>query len=387
MAFRKFGGLEYTKSNNYVSSNTTNNMKLSITDSLGKLNTKIVVDSHMDLNNQSMFNVGDIYFSNGTSIINGNISSDLLTSDNKWKKTNTFDVSINALGGINAYYDNAIWNDAKSYFSNARIKTLVDSENSKGSNGQVLTSDGNSCIWKNGAFGPTGPTGPSGLDGAVGATGPSGLDGAVGATGPSGLDGATGPSGLDGADGATGPSGLDGAVGATGPTGPQAEDGYLVDSSGASGASGQIPIANGSGTWNWGFLTLNVPTEYPLLFIVVSSGGSSNTSKTEMFLSYNDNINSAILSFVPYNGYFFQNVQNNWSITFQDSTPWDINSPIIVNSVISAKLTSGINLGQNADGTGVVTINSSNVNKFDFTYTNSRDSAFVTIQTQITITW
>ena len=120
MAFRKFGGLEYTKSNNYVSSNTTNNMKLSITDTLGKLNTKIVVDSHMDLNNQSMFNVGDIYFSNGTSIINGQI--DITSGNNDWLGKNTFEQQIFAKKGINAYYTSNVWdNTALSYFSNATI--------------------------------------------------------------------------------------------------------------------------------------------------------------------------------------------------------------------------------------------------------------------------
>jgi len=90
MAFRKFGGLEYNKKNNYVSSNITNNKNLNISDHIGKLNTKIIVDSHLDLNNQSMFNVGNIYFSNGTDLQSLEDNSDLLKSNNIWLGDNTF---------------------------------------------------------------------------------------------------------------------------------------------------------------------------------------------------------------------------------------------------------------------------------------------------------
>ena len=95
MAFRKFGGLEYNKTNNYVSSNTTNNMKLNISDHIGKLNTKIVVDSHLDLNNQSMFNVGNIYFANGADLQSLADNLDLLSSNNIWTGLNTFTKATN----------------------------------------------------------------------------------------------------------------------------------------------------------------------------------------------------------------------------------------------------------------------------------------------------
>lgn len=90
MSFRKFGGLEYNKSNNYVSSNIVNNKNLNISDHIGKLNTKIVVDSHLDLNNQSMFNVGNIFFSNGSDLQSIENNSDLLNSNNIWLGVNTF---------------------------------------------------------------------------------------------------------------------------------------------------------------------------------------------------------------------------------------------------------------------------------------------------------
>ena len=66
-------------------------------------------------------------------------------------------------------------------------------------NGQALTYDSASGLWKNTtAVGPTGPTGPQG---DVGPTGPTGSTGAVGPTGPTG---STGSAGITGPTGPTG---------------------------------------------------------------------------------------------------------------------------------------------------------------------------------------
>ena len=62
MAFRKVGGTDRLKTNNYVSNNTANMVNANITDSLGKLNTKIVSQSHLDLQGQTLFNVGNVVF-------------------------------------------------------------------------------------------------------------------------------------------------------------------------------------------------------------------------------------------------------------------------------------------------------------------------------------
>ena len=68
MAFRKFGGVERHPTNNYVSSNTTNTTNANITRGLGEYNTKIISRSHIDLQGQTMFNVGNIVFTNGESL-------------------------------------------------------------------------------------------------------------------------------------------------------------------------------------------------------------------------------------------------------------------------------------------------------------------------------
>ena len=99
MAFRKFGGIEYNRKNNYVSSNINNNMNLNITDQIGNINTKIVTKSHLDLDGQTMFNVGNVIFANGLDIeqLLGNVDlsntaaiQSIFTSNNSWSGANTF---------------------------------------------------------------------------------------------------------------------------------------------------------------------------------------------------------------------------------------------------------------------------------------------------------
>ena len=103
MAFRKFGGIEYHKKNNYVSSNINNNMNLNITDQIGNINTKIVTKSHLDLDGQTMFNVGNVIFANGLDVeqLLGNVDlsntvaiQSIFTSNNNWSGVNTFSTTV-----------------------------------------------------------------------------------------------------------------------------------------------------------------------------------------------------------------------------------------------------------------------------------------------------
>lgn len=81
------------------------------------------------------------------------------------------------------------------------------------SNGQALTYDSASGLWKNTtAVGPTGPTGATGAAGAAGPTGPTGATGATGLTGPTGPTGAASTvAGPTGPTGSTGPTVYPGA--------------------------------------------------------------------------------------------------------------------------------------------------------------------------------
>jgi len=62
MAFRKFGGLNYSASNNIVRNNLANSDNLTISKKLGLLNSKIPVESHLDMSGNSIMNVGSIFF-------------------------------------------------------------------------------------------------------------------------------------------------------------------------------------------------------------------------------------------------------------------------------------------------------------------------------------
>ena len=62
MAFRKFGGLNYSASNNIVRNNLANSDNLTISKKLGLLNSKIPVESHLDMSGNSIMNVGSISF-------------------------------------------------------------------------------------------------------------------------------------------------------------------------------------------------------------------------------------------------------------------------------------------------------------------------------------
>ena len=66
MSFRQFGGLQYSAKNNIITNHFSNSGNLGITDTLGQPNSKIVSQSHIDMNGNSILNVGDILFTHGT---------------------------------------------------------------------------------------------------------------------------------------------------------------------------------------------------------------------------------------------------------------------------------------------------------------------------------
>ena len=188
MSFRRFGGINYAASNNIVRSNYANNNNVNIQNRSGLPNSREVFRSHIDMADNSLLNVGSIYFADGTSQSSAN----------------------------------------------------------SGANGPQGPQGADGAAGPQGADGATGPAGADGAtgpQGADGATGPQGADGAaasVGSTGPAGVDGATGPAGADGAtgpagqDGATGPAGADGVTGPAGPQGAQ----------GVTGPAGPTTLSN-----------------------------------------------------------------------------------------------------------------------------------------------
>jgi hypothetical protein len=68
MSFRRFGGLQYSAKNNIITNHFSNSGNLGITDTLGQPNSKIVCQSHIDMNGNSILNTGDIIFVDGSSL-------------------------------------------------------------------------------------------------------------------------------------------------------------------------------------------------------------------------------------------------------------------------------------------------------------------------------
>ena len=66
MAFRKYGGLQYSATNNIISSTISNTDNLSISNQVGLINSKVVSASHLDMSGNSIIDVNCIYFYDGT---------------------------------------------------------------------------------------------------------------------------------------------------------------------------------------------------------------------------------------------------------------------------------------------------------------------------------
>ena len=60
MSFRKFGGLNYSATNNKTRSQYASSDNSQITSSLGEINTKIVSLSHLDLSGNSIMKIGSL---------------------------------------------------------------------------------------------------------------------------------------------------------------------------------------------------------------------------------------------------------------------------------------------------------------------------------------
>ena len=132
MAFRRYGGINYSANNNIVRANYSNNNKLNINNYSGQPNSKEVFKSHIDMCGNSVLNVGCIYFQNGS-----------------------VQCSAAPLGATG-------------------IQGSIGPSGPQGPTGTQ---------------GLSGPTGPSGLSGPTGASGLSGPTGPVGPTGPLGPHG------------------------------------------------------------------------------------------------------------------------------------------------------------------------------------------------------
>jgi hypothetical protein len=174
-SFRKYGGANRSAIGNIVHHEYANETKVTISNSAGLDNSKILSQSHLDMSCNSILNVQSIYFCDGSVLPNGG-------------------------GGGGTGYTGP-------------------TGPSNGPPGPTGPTGPIGTIGPTGSPGPTGepgPTGPIGQTGPIGLTGPPGPTGSPGPTGPIGYTGYTGPFGYTGITGPIGPAGPAGAGGALG---------------------------------------------------------------------------------------------------------------------------------------------------------------------------
>jgi len=155
MSFRRYGGTDYASANNIIKNFVTTTSNLLVTSQVGEPNSKIKVESELDVIN------------------NVNIANNLDVSGNSWVGGN-FDVSGNELiAGNVLIYGNLV----------------IDGTISVGGfTGSVL----GGATGPQGQTGMTGTQGPQGQTGMTGAQGPTGTNGTNGTNGPTGSTGPTG---------------------------------------------------------------------------------------------------------------------------------------------------------------------------------------------------
>jgi polyhydroxyalkanoate synthesis regulator phasin len=81
--FRQYGGLSRSANSNIVRNNVFNADVTTLSQNVGLPNTKVVTESHIDLSGNSLLNVDGIYFTDGTTLMEGVFSGGLaMTSGN-----------------------------------------------------------------------------------------------------------------------------------------------------------------------------------------------------------------------------------------------------------------------------------------------------------------
>jgi len=111
MSFRKYGGINHSAINNIVKSHYLTSDNQTSSNIIGQINSKIVSNSHLDLNKNSLLNVNTIYFDDGTMLntafLGGNQSSNSgpLTIDGlksiNGKIEVTYPLNVNGLTTLN----------------------------------------------------------------------------------------------------------------------------------------------------------------------------------------------------------------------------------------------------------------------------------------------
>ncbi len=214
--FKKYGGLSYSENHNIVRSNYTSSNNLFITNSTGLQNSRQITQSHLDMSNNSILNLGCLYFGDGTTQCTSGYTPLIGTTGNTGYTgatgfkgmDNTFTGYTGPIGyiGYNGYQGNT---GEQGPIGNTGVVGPEGPKGDIGYNGEP------GSIGNTGVVGPEGPKGDVGYAGDVGNTGSQGL-----------LQGSQGEQGYKGQEGDRGDIGSQGTQGTQGPQGPQGPQGH-----------------------------------------------------------------------------------------------------------------------------------------------------------------
>jgi hypothetical protein len=248
-SFRRLGGINYAPIKNIVKNNNSNTNKLNIVGIIGdeknSYKSKILLESHLDMSNNSIVDVNNIYFTNGETIqsATNNFKNMIVNDDLTVAGKSTFNsVNMNSLeinGNLNIASYISFSSDKLHTQSNPfyELDTSIAGTytypqfikyNKFGQVTSIIAGTTGSIYGQTGPSGPTGPTGPTGEKGEIGPQGqqgPQGITGTQGKTGDKGVIGEQGLSGPQGIPGPTGPQGIQGPRGSQGPQGGQGPQG------------------------------------------------------------------------------------------------------------------------------------------------------------------
>jgi hypothetical protein len=335
--FRKVGGINYSANKNIVRNNNSNTNYLNITNVFGDIKnehkSKVVLDSHLDMSNNSIVDVNEVYFTNGD-IINGSsynffnmVINDTLTVNGTSTLNKAFMNSLNINNDLLIDKFIVFSSDTKN-IQNSPFYELTPSiegtytyptfikYNKYGQITQITSGNTGVIYGKTGLAGPTGPNGPTGPPGPQGSQGPAGPTGPTGTIGPTGPTGPPGPPGLQGQTGPTGPTGPTGAPGPVGNTGKQGSQGaighqgptgitgppsFYIGLTGPQGPQGQTgptgPIGPTGKSDYWNIASTTSPTG---IYYNGNVGINNSTPNYSLDISGNVNINSQTVTVTNY---------------------------------------------------------------------------------------
>ena len=197
--FRRYGGLNYSATNNIIKSYISNSEQMNINNYSGQANSKEMFASHIDLTGNSILHTGTIYFQDGT--------------------------SMSTAGAVGATGSPGVTGDK-------------GPQGDPGPTGSPGVTGDKGIQGDPGVTGDKGPQGDPGPTGSPGVTGDKGIQGDPGVTGDKGPQGDPGPTGSPGVTGDKGPTGNQGATGNQGPPGPAGATGYWLANTSYAGNTG-----------------------------------------------------------------------------------------------------------------------------------------------------